>query len=156
MWIAAVRLSSRRMWHSSWVSTASSCGFVRRSMMPAGKSRTGRSHPITPRSSRPGDERTSTFAGIFNEVLERTAARIRSQALNRTNAITPNPHNHRPRIAIETQSEALEVEVANDKVAENGWVICTTVNETACVAFFFEVGTHSRWLPRLTNNENGT
>ena len=44
----------------------------------------------------------------------------------------------------------------NDRVSGNGWVTCTIVNETACVAIVFAAGAHSRWLPRLISNENGT
>src|SRR5436190_24318350 len=99
MWIAEVKLSRRRTWHSSCAKTASSWCGVRHFSIPSGKSRIGRKNPTTPGSRKPGEERTSTGATIAEEALDRTADRTRSQRRNRSSAITASLHLYTSRIA---------------------------------------------------------
>ena len=101
----------------------------------------GRNSPTTPGSSRLGEERTSTGAGMSIGVLERMVARMRRQPQDRMSAIAPNPNSHTPRIASGTQSAVAPVlGGADGKALGNGCVICTIVNEIAGAAIFFAVG----------------
>src|SRR6266446_7062717 len=127
--------------------------------MPAGKSRMGRTNPATPGSNSPGEERTSTVAGMSIVVLACTAARMRSHPRNRISATLANPHAHTPRIDRGTQLRVSRVDSAGGKVSGKGWLICIIVNETAGaairVAIFWAAGAHCRWLPRVISSANG-
>src|SRR3954453_2791387 len=60
--------------------------------MLSGRSRMDWKNPTTPGSSRPGQERTSTEGRRLIRVLARTAARTRSQLLNRMSIVAAKPH----------------------------------------------------------------
>src|SRR5258708_153648 len=111
------------------------------------------------RSSRPGEERTATGAGMSMGALARIAARMRSQPRNRISATLANPQAHTPRIAMRTQSRVPRGDGAGGKAPGNGWLMGIIVNETAraaiCVATFWAAGVHCRWLPRVMSRANG-
>jgi hypothetical protein len=119
----------------------------------------GRRHPTTEGSSRPGQYRTLISAWICASVLDRSADRITCHSRHLFRAMTKDPKSHMAVIVTITESRSEEagryVGAAADS-SPNGCAMRTTVGEVhetpaaACV-----IGADTVCAPKLISIENG-
>src|SRR5688572_4186994 len=163
MCIAAVRLSRRRTWQTSWARTAANWSAVRYDSIPAGRRITGRRRPTTPGSSTVGAVRISIPAGRgvadSHGVLAPTAARLLRHSVTRLNVIAANPQNQTAKStgAIHAGCAAAEtVVVGSNQIAANGALKSRAAGDATTALIGTGACCHSRSPPAAANVANGT